>query len=358
MIYLDNAATTGHKPKTVINAVNKALTYYSANPGRSGHTPSLKAANEVYKTRKLMAEYLGTEPQNVCFTGGCTAALNIAIKGLKEGHIVCSNMEHNSVMRPLYGKDYSVFSHHPKEAVKENTVAVVCTAASNVTGKRFNIKEIGEYCKQKGLTFIVDGAQAGGVFPINCENIDYLCLAPHKGFYAPMGLGVIVAKKPPYYPLITGGTGSFSESAAPVDFLPDAIENGTVNLPAIMGLYEGIKFVKNKDILGYETMLTAKFYEGLKNIKNVTVVSDKPNVKTNAPIVLFNINGMQSEAVSGALNNMQIAVRGGLHCAPAAHRTIGTIETGGVRVSPSVFNTKAEIDKLLVAVGKIAKTKF
>ncbi len=357
MIYLDNAATTGIKPDSVIKAVVKSLKYRSANPGRSGHEMSYRAAEEMFLARQKVAEMFNSSVESVCFTSGCTASLNIAIKGLKDGHIVCSSFEHNSVMRPLFLKNYSIFLNHPKEVVRPDTVAVVCTAASNVTGKRYDIKAIGDYCKSKGIIFIVDAAQGAGIFDIDCSNIDYLCIAPHKGFYAPMGVGVIIAKKPPVKPLIVGGTGSLSESSAPPGFLPDAIESGTQNLPGIMGIKAGIDFIKNKNIYEHELYLCEYLYNQLASINGVSIISVYPKKGLAAPIVSFNYKGFHSEEIASLFNQRGIAVRGGLHCAPMAHRTCGTIKSGAVRVSPSVFNDMTDMRIFIDTFSEIIKKK-
>lgn len=355
MIYLDNAATTHNKPDSVIKAVYRALKYYSANPGRSGHDLSLKAAEQMYRSRSAVAEKFGSTPDRVCFTAGCTVSLNMAIKGIKNGHIVCSGYEHNSVMRPLAKQDYSVFEEHPSEAVNDNTVAVVCTHASNVTGKVYDIDKIGRYCKERGLIFIVDAAQTAGVLPISCENIDYLCIAPHKGLYAPMGVGILIAREPLMNTIIEGGTGSASHSLEQPADLPDRLESGTQNLPGIMGVEAGIRFLKNKDVYGHEIALCRYLYDNLSEFKNIVLYSSRPEMGKTAPIVTFNIAGKNSEEVASALNSRGIAVRAGLHCAPSAHRRMGTLESGAVRVSPSVFNDKKDMYFLLNALNDIAK---
>ncbi len=344
MIYLDNAATTGTKPKMVINAVNNALKNYSANPGRSGHDLSLKAAEEIFKTRKNLADFFNCSAENIVFTSGCTMALNIAINDII-GEVAISGFEHNSVLRPCSKKGYKVFYKHPKEVVNKNTKAVVCTHASNVTGKVFDIEEIGKYCKQNGLIFIVDAAQTAGVLPIKSKVADYIAIAGHKGFYAPMGIGVLIANKTPKNLIISGGSGSLSESEDMPPFLPDRLESGTQNLPGIMGLNAGLEFIKRTDAFSYEHYLCKVLYENLRSIRKVNIVSLEPT-KNTVPIVSFNIEGKHSEEIAESLNKNGIAVRGGLHCAPLAHRTIGTINTGAVRVSPSVFNNKEEINIL------------
>ena len=353
LIYLDNAATTGRKPDCVKLAVQKALNEFSANPGRSGHKLSLKAAEEIFKARQNFAEYFNTKPENIIFTSGCTMSLNMAIYSARND-VAISAFEHNAVLRPCKNKGYKVFYNHPQEVANANISAVVCTHASNLTGKSYNIEKIGQYCKQKGLTFIVDAAQTAGVMPIDSSCADYIAIAGHKGLYAPMGIGVLIANKVPEKLLFSGGTGSLSQSDEMPSFLPDRLESGTPNLAGIMGLNAGLNFVKKKDAVSYERYLCKLLYDNLKNIKKVNLVSLEPSENT-APIVSFNIEGKHSETVAELLNKNEIAVRGGLHCAPLAHKTIGTISTGAVRVSPSVFNTKQEIDFLSKLILNISK---
>ncbi len=353
LIYLDNAATTHIKPNCVINAVNNALKNYSANPGRSGHSLSLKAADEIYNARKNIASFFNVNAENVVFTSGCTASLNMALYDI-EGECAISAYEHNAVLRPLKTKRYKVFYNHPKEVVNANTKAVVCTNASNVTGKCYDIKAIGRYCKEKGLMFIVDAAQTAGVIPVDASCADYVAIAGHKGLYAPMGIGVLIANKTPNKVLIKGGSGSLSESEDMPPFLPDRLESGTQNLPGIMGLNAGLEFIKQKDVFSYENYLCKMLYENIVDFKNVNIVSLAPDQKVS-PIISFNIEGKHSEEIAEYLNKNNVAVRGGLHCAPLAHKTIGTIKTGAVRVSPSIFNTKQEIDvlsKLIINASK------
>lgn len=376
MIYLDNSATTAVKPKTVSEAVNNALKYYSFNAGRGGYDASVKTAEKVYECRKKIARFFNADLTNVCFTSGCTASLNIALKGIKNGHTVCSQLEHNSVMRPLFNKDYSVFKNHPKEAVNEKTTACVCTHSSNVTGKVFNIKAIGEYCKENNIVFIVDAAQSAGILPIDFKYIDYLCIAPHKGLYAPMGVGILIAKKPLVNTVFEGGTGSFSQSLSQPNFLPDQVESGTQNIPGIFGVSAGIDFIneingnvdlnkisekeqakKNKIYL-HELNLANYFYTELKNIKNITILSEPPEFLKCTPIVTFNLKNCSSEELAQKLNEYNIAVRGGLHCSPMAHKILGTEQTGAVRASFSVFNKKSEIDIVLNRIKQISKNYF
>ena len=363
MIYLDNAATSGHKPQTVINAVNYALKNLSANPGRSGHKASLDAANAVYKTRQKVSDFFGASAaENVVFTLNCTQSINYVLKGvLKEGdHIIVSSVEHNAVMRPLekLGIKYDIAEvsmENDEETlenfiskIKPNTRLIFCTAASNVTGKILPIKEIGEICKNKGILFGVDAAQAAGVLPIDMKKmgIDYLCVAAHKGLHAPMGIGILICEKPIFNTLIEGGTGSNSISLLQPFELPERLESGTVNLPGILGVLAGIEFVENKGvdkIYSYETLLNQKLYKGLLKNKNIELYTDFPEKFKFTPIVSFNVKNFEWGEVAQFLSEKGIAVRGGLHCAPSAHKMLNTLSRGTVRASVSAFNSENDI---------------
>ena len=238
MIYFDNAATTGHKPKSVINAVNYALTNLSANPGRSGHSISQNAATAVYSARQKLSDFFGsTGVETVVFTYNCTQSINFVLKGVLENgdHIVVSDLEHNAVMRPLEKmrvsytqaivslEDDDITVENFKNSVKENTKMIFCTAVSNVLGKILPLKKIGQFCNEKGIIFAVDAAQGAGVIPINMKemHIDFLCIAAHKGLYCPMGLGVLIARKSIEKTIIEGGTGTESLKFSQPEYLPE-----------------------------------------------------------------------------------------------------------------------------------------
>lgn len=373
MIYFDNAATTGHKPTQVINAVDNALKNLSANPGRSGHTLSQNAAFKVYETRDKTAEFFNCDgAEKVVFTQNCTASINYVLKGVlnSNDHIIVSDLEHNAVMRPLKSmnisytiaevslEDDSQTVKNFLNAVNKNTKMIFCTAASNVFGKMLPLEKIGALCKKHGLLFGVDAAQGAGVFNIDMEkmNIDYLCVAPHKGFYAPMGLGVLIVKGPIKRTLIEGGTGTDSFSFLQPDTLPEMLESGTINLPAIVGLSAGIDFVNSRknNILEYENILVKKLYKGLSQNSDIVLYTDPLN-GGYVPVLSFNIKNIPSEKTAAYLNGRGFALRAGLHCAPVAHQKIGTIKTGTVRFSPSVFNTDKEVDLLLKNVNFFKK---
>ena len=375
MIYLDNAATTYPKPQSVIKAVDDALKK-SANPGRSGHTLSQSTAISVYEVReKLKDMFSAPAVENVVFTLNCTHAINYVLKCLiKSGdRIVTSSFEHNAVMRPLeklkkQGVHIDIAEAYPddKEAtvrsfsrlINTNTKLVICTAASNVIGLKMPIKEIGMMCKQFGISFCVDAAQLAGVCDINMKecNIDYLCIAAHKGLYAPMGTGVLITKDNRLDTIIEGGTGTASIMLDQPNDLPEMLESGTINVPGIIGLGAGIDFVKSKGfdkIYNHEMGLVKRLYKQLKSTPGVKLYTPEPD-DNYAPVLSFNINGLNSVDSASKLNSLGFATRAGLHCAPFAHKRIGTIESGTVRICPSVFTSGQDIDKFAAAVRQIS----
>lgn len=373
MIYFDNAATTGHKPSQVIRAVNNALEFLSANPGRSGHNASQKTAIAVYRTRKEIADYFNSEgAENVIFTTNCTHSINFVLKGvLRSGdHIIVSDMEHNAVMRPLVAMkaNYSIAQvslsddeetlNNFKKKIKPNTKMILCTAASNVIGKQLPLKLIGKLCKEKNILFAVDAAQGGGVIPINMKemNIDYLCIAPHKGFYSPMGLGVLIARKQIEHTVIEGGTGTDSLNFNQPMIMPEMLESGTINVPAIIGMYHGLQFVKQRGngIFKNEMQLIYKLFDEFADSPNIIFYTN-PHISTYVPVLSFNIKGVSSDETAAFLSDNNFALRAGLHCAPTAHKKIGTLEIGTVRFSPSVFNNEYEVKSLINAIKKFKK---
>ena len=379
MIYLDNAATTFPKPQKVISGVERCLKKYSANPGRSGHKLSQKASEEIYLCRKKLCDFFTADaPENVVFTANCTTAINMVLKGeLTPGdHVICSGYEHNAVIRPLnklstYGVEYDVarvFTENPSSTVsafealiKDNTKMIICTHASNVNGIILPIKEIGEMAHKHGVKFAVDAAQSAGILPINMKkmNIDYLFVAPHKGLYAPMGVGVLIAETNVRDTLIEGGTGSMSIRPLQPDFLPDRLESGTVNLSGIVGISAGLDFINEigiRTIYTREYGLMSKAYNQLKNTTGVSLYNDNFEFGKTAPVLSFNIKGRKCEEVGEALDRMGIAVRAGLHCAPLAHKTIGTGDIGTVRACPSVYTTKNDIDSLINGIKLLIKS--
>ncbi len=375
MIYFDNAATTGQKPQRVIKAVNDALLHLSANPGRSGHTISEKTASRVYAVREKTAEFFGAAgPETVVFTASCTTALNFVIKGvLKNGdHCIISDLEHNAVLRPLYNwgvkydianvslSDDEITVENFKKLIKPNTKMIICTGASNVIGKILPIRKIGELCREKGILFAVDAAQISGVIPIDLAemNIDYLCVAAHKGLYAPMGIGILIAQKPIKNTIIEGGTGTNSLEIIQPDYLPERLESGTVNVAGIMGVGAGIDFVKGigiNRIHSKEMQLLMRLNKQLRKNENIIFYTPEFDMENYVPVLSFDIKGLTSGETAAELNRCGIAVRAGLHCAPLAHKKIGTLENGTVRISPSFFSTPKETDYLNQQIMTIIK---
>lgn len=366
MINFDNAATTGRKPESVVNAVKSAMYNLSANPGRGGHDLSLKAGEAVYAARKKIAGFFGASGgEHVIFTANCTAAINYVLKGyLKAGdHVIISDLEHNAVVRPLAktGIEASIAEvslesdrktvENFEKLIRENTKMIFCTAASNVCGRTLPLYELGKLCKSRGIAFGVDAAQMAGVLPVDMKKygIDFLCVAPHKGLYAPMGLGILIAETDIGDTLIEGGTGTNSSSLYQPDNMPERYESGTVNVPAIMGTSAGIDFVKDslKENYSKEMRMIRKIYEALYKMPHVELYTPYMADNMYLPVLSFNVAGVQSEAVAEYLNRNGVAVRAGLHCAPAAHNKLKTSETGTVRIAPSVFTAVPHAEYLI-----------
>lgn len=374
MVYLDNAATTYPKPPSVIGKNSFALVNYGANPGRSGHKLSMETAETVYKARQLCGDFFGAKTENVCFMLNCTEALNTAIKGIAEKncHFVCSDLEHNAVLRPLtalnktYGADFSVarVTDNDEETlmnfnrlISSRTKAVVCTSASNVTGKILPYKRIAALCKKRGICFILDAAQGAGVLPISLnDGINIICAAGHKGLYGPMGTGLMITDgKYRLNTLIEGGTGSASTDPVQPEFLPDRFESGTINTAGVIALGEGVKFVTEKTISAvyeHEWRLCNYAYGELRKIRGVILYGGFS--RKNAPLFSFNIKGKGSEQTAALLSDRGFCLRGGFHCAYLAHKKLGTLNTGTVRFAPSVFTEKREVKAFISAVRKIA----
>ena len=376
MIYLDNSATTYPKPLKVRQAVANAM-QMSANPGRSGHDLALKSSEQIFLTRKAAADFFHfSKEENVIFTLNCTVAINIVLKGiLKSGdHVVVSSLEHNAVMRPLEkltqkGISYSVAEVFPcdndktvnsfRNAINGKTKLIMCTHASNVWGIKLPIERIAALAHEYGVLFAVDSAQSAGIVPIELDNsdIDFLCIAGHKGIYGPMGTGMlIISGNTIPDTLIEGGTGTDSISFRQPDELPERFESGTPNYSGIVGLRAGMDFVKNQKIetiSKHEFMLIKHLYQELSKIPKVKLYLPEPDENYFVPILSFNIDGMDSENVSAILNKSGIAVRAGLQCSPMAHKMMGTLETGAVRISPSVFTKLSDINYLVSVIKKI-----
>ena len=376
MIYFDNAATGGFKPRAVSETANNVVRFLSANPGRSGHRLSVTGAECVYSCRKLLAQSFGATPERVIFTKNCTEALNLAIFGTlkKGGHVITTVFEHNSVLRPLhYLKEQGLIEldvvspsiNTPielavKNAINDNTYLIVTTAVSNVTGQALPISRIGKIAKNHGLIYLVDGAQAGGHIPLNLatQNVSAICLAGHKGLMGLMGSGVLIFDEhTEIRPLMMGGTGSESFNLLQPDCYPERLEAGTLNLPAISALAEGVRII-NENIENYSGHLyayTERLINGLSNIEGVKCYST-PN---RSGIVAFSVDGFESAEVADILGTrFDVAVRGGLHCAPLLHKFYNTDKDGLVRASFCVQNTTREIDYFVKCVRSISLKSF
>ncbi len=379
MIYLDNAATTYPKPPSVRLAVEEAFSRFGANPGRGGHAMAMASAAEVFACRETLAEFFGSDdPSGVVFTPNCTASLNYVIKGLLGGggHAVISSCEHNAVIRPLHAlagrgvtvSEAAIFPNDTaatvesfRQAIRPDTRLILCTHASNVGGWRLPIREIGALARRFGIPFAVDAAQSAGVLPIDMarDNISFLCLPGHKALYGPMGTGVLLCRGGvSLETLLEGGTGSLSLQAAQPEELPDRLESGTLNVPGICGLHAGVRFVQahgREALLVKETALMRRLYDALSGERGITLHTRRPHPLYTVPLVTLTVAGLPSEAVAGALAEAGIAVRAGLHCAPSAHRLLGTLGEGAVRLCPSVFTSTDEVDKTAKNLCKIAR---
>lgn len=369
MIYWDNAATTYPKPAAVQQAVAEALQQYGANPGRGGHAMSLATSEQLYRCREAAAAFFGlSDPTGVIFTPNCTAGLNLVIRGLLAdgGRVVISDLEHNAVWRPVHGlsprfprydvaawdADEEVLVENFRRAIRADTRLIVCTHASNVFGVTFPVRRLAELAHRYGLLLCVDAAQSAGVLPIHMEEdgIDYLCVAAHKGLYAPMGTGLLLCReRERISPLLRGGTGSYSRLPEQPHELPDRLESGTPNTPGLCGLLAGLEFVRaqgRERIYRHELGLLQQLYDRLRELPGIRLYTPRPAVGRSAPVLSLNVEGVPSEQVGEALAVAQIAVRAGLHCAPLAHTRFGTLPDGTVRLAPSAFSTANEVEQI------------
>ena len=373
-VYFDNAATTYPKPPSVAEAVRTAVEKYGGNPGRGGHFYSMNASAAVYKVREQAAEFFGAEPENVAFTLNCTHSLNLAIKGLvKPGDkIVISSMEHNSVARPAYalskigvsarvakigGTDEETVENFRRLLSPEVRLAV-CSAASNVTGRANPIDKIAEICRENGICFIVDGAQACGILPISLrDGMNFICTAGHKGLYGPTGTGLLISDgKFTLDTVIEGGTGATSSELSQTGFMPERLESGTLNTVGILGLGAGISYVKSmgtEKLFRHESGLCDILIDGIKGEQGVKIYRKGEKF---VPIVSFNIDGIPAPKLSSALSDSGYALRGGLHCSLLANRTLGALPDGTVRFSPSAFSSEKDVAGLVNNLKKICKT--
>ena len=374
-IYFDNAATSHPKPDRVLRAVRRAMTECNANPGRSGHAAALAAGRVVLDARERLAALLhAPDAMRVAHCFNCTDALNLAIKGsLRPGdHVVATQLEHNSVLRPLCGllrrgqialtlvpprPDGFVDPGDIRAALRRDTALIVCTHASNVTGAIQPVAAIGRLAREKGIRFLIDGAQALGAMPVDVRalNCDLYAFPGHKSLLGPQGTGgLYIGEGARLETLREGGTGSASDSLVQPEELPERYEAGTVNLPGIAGLGAGCEYVATRlsQIMMHERELSQALYDGLSGIPGVALYSPAAE-SARAGIVCFNAADLSSAQVADALARRDIAVRGGLHCAPGAHRFLGTLRRGAVRASVGHANTFEEVDAFLAAVQEL-----
>lgn len=375
MIYFDNSASSFVKPKSVQKTVLNALNLYTANPGRSGHKQALKTAIEVENVRNIVAHHVGTTADNIVFTLNCTDALNLAILGsfLPGGHVVCTENEHNSVVRPLEhlkqcdsSFSYSVATQTQKNGITwqdiekhltDKTYMVICNHISNVNGDVADIVDIGKHLKELNITFLVDGAQSGGHFRYDMQEmgISMLALAPHKGFYAPQGVGCLCLDgKTKLEPIRFGGTGTNSLEFIQPETSPERYESGTINTPAILGFGEGVKFVEENFKYIQEKLedLTTYLHYELSKLP----IDIYTKTENTSGVLAFNIPNVDSTEVATYLDEKwNICVRSGYHCAPLKHQALGTLDQGAVRVSLLFFNTYQEVEKFIFAIKTFLK---
>ncbi len=378
MVYLDNAATSFPKPPSVVAEVKRCLEEYCGNAGRGGHPLSMAAAEKIYECREELSELFGApDPSRVIFTQNATAALNLAIKGLLPygAHVITSELEHNSVRRPLealasdglisfdkisilksgYLLDGGAICKQIASVMRKNTAAVVMTACPNVCSLRLPLADIGRLCRRRGILFIVDGAQAAGHFPLDMRSmcIDALCLPAHKGLLGPQGCGALILGegiKPRV--LFEGGSGSSSFEAEMPREIPERYEAGTLSTPAIAGLCEGVRYVRKMGLANIEKHEKSLFLYARQRLGSI------PKVRIYMPqyagsVLSFNVGTLPSDRVASALGEAGICVRGGFHCNPWAHTALGTDAHGSVRISFSPFNTASDVDALALEVERL-----
>lgn len=367
MIYLDNAATTMPKPPEVLQAVHSAL-LTCAGLGRSGHEAARKAAEIAFDCRDAAGELFETDPEQVVFTLNATHGLNIAIRTLVHpgDTVVVSGYEHNSVLRPLYALGARIIPVTGKlfdpesmledfdRAITPSVKAVVCCHVSNVFGGIAPLEEIAAICRDRNVALIVDAAQSAGILPISLQKLGaaFIAMPGHKGLYGPQGTGLLLCGQKPE-PFLYGGTGSLSRSPEMPPFLPDRAEAGTQNMPGIAGLLAGIRFVSQmgpNQIRNHEKRLLNSLNRQLRTIPGIQTYYSSSN---QTGVLSFTVQDMDCERLGGLLSDQGFAVRAGLHCAPLAHRSAGTLQTGTVRVSFSAYNTLEETNRFAETVEEL-----
>ena len=373
MIYFDSAATTFQKPPAVAAAMMEALSAMSS-PGRGGYEAAMRAADTAFACRSELAELYHLEnPEQVVFTPNATHALNIAIKSLVSpgGRVVISGYEHNAVTRPLAAlgaktavaagplfQQESVTSAFDQMIVP-GTQAVICNHISNVFGFVQPVEAVAAICRERGIPLIIDASQSAGLLTLDMAALDaaFIAMPGHKGLYGPQGTGILLCGGGPVRTLLEGGTGSLSIQQEMPDFLPDRLEAGTHNMPGIAGLLAGVRFVRRQGaerICHRERLLAQRAAVGLGTLPGVRVYA-RTDLAQQAGVLSFTVAGRDVEDIGSALAQREIAVRAGIHCAPAAHRSAGTLDTGTVRLSFSHWNTPEEVDRFLNAMEEILR---
>jgi len=377
MIYFDNAATSWPKPAPVCAALNDYFGDAGGNPGRSGHRMSIAAARVVENARETLADFFHAgDPSRIIFTQNATHALNLALYGLLRpgDHVVTTGMEHNSVMRPLRhlesrGVEISVVPcatdgmldvQSVQRAIRPDTRLIVTTHASNVAGTLIPVAELGALARQKGVFYLVDAAQTAGAVPVDVQQmrVDLLAFTGHKALLGPTGTGGLYVREGiELTPLMRGGTGSDSAHEIQPQFLPDAYESGTLNVAGIAGLAAGAHFVSEvgvEAVRTHEQKLVAQFLDGASDIPGIALYGPR-DAKLQCGVISFNLAAAVPSEVGLILDqSFEIMARTGLHCAPSAHRTLGTFPAGTVRFSFGWFNTPAEVEIALKALKEIA----
>lgn len=368
MIYFDQAATSYHRPDCVATAVVEAI-FHAGNASRSTAGPSIWSSRIVYEAREKIARLFNAKTENVAFTSGVTESLNLVIASFfNKGHIITTANDHNSVLRPLYlrendldltiipvDKDGNFEYELMERAFRPDTLAVITTGASNVTGNLMDIQRIGTIAHEHNALFILDAAQVAGLIPLDMENfnIDILCFTGHKELFAPQGTGGIVLREGLHpVPVKVGGSGFYSFAKNHPDMMPNVFEAGTANVHGIAGLNASVDWIL-KHGLDIDAILLAKtFYEGLREIEDIKIYGCFK--RNRVPVISFNIKDIDSSVIADRLwMEYNIAVRSGIHCAPLIHQALGTDKQGTVRFSFSRFNTQEEVKQALIAIKEI-----
>ncbi|MBQ8524748.1 MAG: aminotransferase class V-fold PLP-dependent enzyme [Clostridia bacterium] len=376
MIYLDNAATSFPKPRSVYSAVTKTMKKHGGNPSRGAHKLARSAAEALYSCRQQAAELFGCDSTSVVLTYNATHALNLAIKGLCEegSHILISDIEHNSVLRPVHALTkthnctYDIFPSCNgdadavikgiEEKLRPETRMIIACHVSNICGIRLPVEQIGELCQRRGIIFIVDASQSAGHIKIdlNALRADAICMAGHKGLYGPAGTGLLIfGKEHSPSTVIEGGSGADSAELLMPAYLPERLEAGTLSAPLAAGLAEGMRWLRKigiDTVSSHERYLSRLFSDYLSDVKGIKLYGN--DIVPKSGTVLFNLNGVSAARLGQLLDENAICVRTGLHCAPLAHRTLGTGEDGAVRVSFGYFNTVSDVRQLALVLQCLA----